>query len=437
MRRIYLDYAAATPLDPAVRTAMRPYEREKFGNPSSLHRFGQEASAAVFAARRKVSGAIGADPGCIIFTASATEANNLAIKGVVNGYRKFTGSRVQGLGFRKGEARKEKSLSPKPYPLNLRIVVAATEHESVLEPVRELAARGAEVVSVPVSREGIIDVGALRKAIDRRTAIVSVGNVNSETGAIQPIAEIAKIIRDFRSALNPSGYAPYPIFHTDAVQALPYLDCAVNIIGADLVTLSSHKIYGPKGAAALYVRRDAAKRKAQSAGAKERFAVNDLLLAPLITGGNQEMGFRAGTENVPAIVGFGEAAAIAARERGSDARHARRMRNRFLAELKSFWRGVELNGPPPGLTRTPGNLNVYLPGISAAELLVRLDLGGVAASAGSACAARTPVPSHVLRAMGLGADRAKGSIRFTVGRETTEREISGAIKVLKNIYQKL
>ncbi|MEK7554481.1 MAG: cysteine desulfurase family protein [Patescibacteria group bacterium] len=386
MRRIYLDYAATTPLDPAVRAAMHTYDKMKFGNPSSLHRFGQEASAAIFTARRLMAGAIGADAAEIVFTASATEANNLAIQGAV------AAAHIK-----------------KP-----KILVLVTDHESVLEPARRLARDGGEVVFLPVSSEGMVDPRVVHPHIDDHTVVVSVGYANSETGAVQPVRHIGEAVRAAREAHK----SPYPLFHVDAAQALPWLGCMVNIFSADLMTFSSHKIFGPKGAAALYVR-------------------NGTNIEPMIIGGSQEGGLRAGTENGEAIVGFGKAIEILGKRAKSDGNRISKLRDQFVKEIKSFWRGADLNGPPSGSNRLPGNANLHLPGISSSELLVRLDLQGIAASAGSACAARTPAPSHVLRGMGLDVAWTKESVRFTLGRQTTAGEIKTTIRVLKNIYEKL
>ena len=224
--RIYLDYAATTPVDPAVRRAMEPYFARVFGNPGSLHRFGQEASAAVFAARRAIADAIGARHDEIVFTGSATEANNLALRGAVAAYIRAHPR------FIRSDRRP-------------RIIVSAIEHESILETARDLERDGAEVVYLPISREGIVDLKKLARSINNRTVLVSIQYANNEVGTIQPMAEIANIVRNFKSSIQLPGVS-LPVFHTDAAQALQFLDCGVTTLGADLMTLSSHKVYGPK-----------------------------------------------------------------------------------------------------------------------------------------------------------------------------------------------
>ncbi len=342
------------------------------------------------------------------------------------------------------------------------MVVSAVEHESVLETARDLEALGVEVVVLPVSREGFVDFAALQRALNERTLLVSVMYANNEVGTIQPIAEIAEIIQEFkarrfflpkpsqprehgprlgvvarrgqasesldeRSGLREENFSPlYPLFHTDAAQALPYLDCGVNQLGVDFMTLSSHKLCGPKGGGALYV------RKNQKSKIKNQHVGSDVV-ASIITGGGQEDGLRSGTENVPALVGFSRAVEVAVHARGAEVRRVATLRDLLFQEIRRAWPGVQLNGPPLSRARLPNNLNLFFPGGGAQEFLVRLDLLGVAASAGSACAARLTEPSYVLRAMGLSEARTKGSIRFTLGRWTTRREIVAVAKVIYNI----
>ncbi len=417
MRRIYLDYAAATPLDPKVKAAM---DAAPMGNPSSLHVVGQEASAALFRARRVIAKSLGiADPAGherIIFTGSATEANNLALRGTLAAFHcRRIMNRLRMSEF--GNSKRIRYAKMKP-----RIVVSAIEHESVLETARDLARENAELVILPVDRTGLINLSALRNALTPRTVLVSVMHANNEVGAIQPIAKISKIIagvraqRRFSSPVSPLSY---PLFHTDAVQAFRALDCNPDRLGADLVTLSAHKIYGPKGIGCLYAR-------------------DRSLLSPLITGGGQENGLRAGTENVAAAVGFAEAARCATALRDKEAKRAAQLQNYFWKKLRAAFPRIALNGPAlaRGL-RLPHNLNIWFPGAPAQEFLAALDLAGVSASSGSACASRASKPSYVLRALGYKEKRAGESIRFTLGAMTSAQDIDAATRVIKNIYRRL
>lgn len=406
--QIYLDYAASTPVDPRVQAAMSPYFNKIFANPHSLHRFGQEASRGVFSARQSIAKSIGADYKQIVFTGSATEANNLAIRGVVKSYKL-----------------KVKS-SGKP-----RIITSTFEHESVLETCRDLERDGVEVVYLPVSRDGLVDLKKLKAALNDRTVLVSIMHANNEIGAIQPIAEIAKIIREFRkskrashpesagrrtkdlkrffvNAQNDGGV--HPLFHTDAVQSFQYLDCNVDKLGVDLMTLSAHKIYGPKGIGALYIRPIGSIRP----------------ISPIITGSGQEEGLRSGTDNTPYIVGFAKAVEIADQLRAKEARRVGQLRDYFWNELQKKLPALERNGSIESIL--PNNLNIYFPGQSAQDLLIKLDLAGIATSPGAACTTRVSKTSYVLEALGFPEKRAGGSLRFSLGRQTTKKDIDFAIK---------
>lgn len=418
-KSIYLDHAATTPLDPAVFDAMRPYFTEQFGNPGSLHSFGQKASAAVFAARQTIASELGCHYSEIIFTGGATEANNLALRGAIKQWRSL-------------QAAVSQDLVP-------RIIVSSIEHESVLETARDLEKEGVEVVYLPVSQEGVVDVQKLKAALTERTVLVSVMYANNEVGTIQPIAEIAQIITDYKLSIANSSApvafknllpAIYPLFHTDAVQAFQYLSCNVQALGVDLLTLSAHKIYGPKGVGCLYVRQSLTPRlKATSSK-----------LQPLLTGGGQEQGLRSGTENVPAIVGFAKAVEIAMRMREKESRRVAVVRDDLLKRIKIIWKSVVVNGRKDG--RLPNNLNLYIPhakgspALSGEQLLIALDVAGVAVSSGSACAARSIDPSHVLTAMGFDRLRSKNSLRFTLGRQTTKKEIQTVVSVLESLKKK-
>ena len=427
MKRIYLDYAASTPADKRVMAAMAPYFSEKFGNPGSLHREGQVASAAVFNARLKIARALGCDYRETIFTAGATEANNLALRGIM---KKF-------------EIRNSKSetRNPKFEIRNLKIIISAIEHESIAETAADLERDGVEVAVIPVSKEGFVDLEKLKAALDERTILVSVMYANNEVGTIQPISKIANIIREYKQGkiatqgLAMTAGGGYPLFHTDAAQAFQYLPCRPEELGVDLMTLSSHKIYGPKGIGMLYIKETL--RQAQG-------------INHLITGGEQEWAMRAGTENTPYIVGFAEAIEIAEKMREKEAKRVGKLRDYFWNKIKETLRlrsgnknnypvslsncyaNVELNGSVQN--RLPNNLNVYFPGRKAQDLLIALDINGIAASSGSACSAHTTEPSRVIMELGHSRERAMSSLRFTLGRQTKrvdiDKTVSGLLKYL-------
>ncbi len=387
MKRIYLDYAATTPVDPEVLRAITPYFSGHFGNPGSLHVEGQEAIAAVDRSRETIARAIGADFRQIVFTSSASEANNLALRGAV---RKFRDAHET---MRKGKS---------------RIIISAIEHESVLETARDLAQEGVEVIFVPVSADGTVDLKKIKENLTGHTALVSVMYANNEIGTIEPIVEIARIIAAFR------GKGAFPLFHTDAAQAFQFLDCDVKKMGVDLMTISSHKIYGPKGIGALYVKELS-------------------LLAPMVTGGGQEFGLRSGTENVPGIVGFAKAVELACAARGEESKRIAALRSRLWERIRSIFPEAEINGSAIGgeTPALPNILNVYFPGHAAEDLLAKFDLNGLAVSAGSACRSRAIKSSYVIEAVGHSKERAKSSIRFSLGRPTTEAEISAAASIIK------
>lgn len=394
MKSIYLDHAATTPVDPRVLQSMLPYMSQEFGNPGSLHSFGQKASGALFSARQMIAGAIGAKYEEVIFTGSATEANNLALGGVM---RRYVSEAIKA---------KAKSLMP-------RLIISAIEHESILKTAQDLARDGADVVIVPVSKEGVVDVKKLKSALNNRTALVSVMMANNETGVIQPIAEIAKIVREFR------GNGAWPLMHTDAVQAFNYLKCDVNELGVDLMTLSAQKIYGPKGVGCLYVR----------SGKKGNFKTYPI--DAVITGGGQEQGLRSGTENVAGAVGFAKAVELAEVMREKEAARLLKLRNACVSGIKKVWPGAKLNGGSK--ERLANNINMYLPDKSAEEIIVALDLQGIAVSSGSACTARSPEASHVLLAMGASKEVAKNSVRITLGRQTNKQELAALLAALKKL----
>ena len=398
MKRIYLDYAATTPVDAGVARAMA---KTPFGNPGSLHSFGQEAIAAVDASRETIARTIGAEFREIIFTSSATEANNLALRGAVARWRLE----------KHGKLEKHSAQTP-------RIIISAIEHESVLETARELERDGVEVISIPVDQHGIVDLAHIKKSLNENTVLVSIMYANNEIGAIQPIAEIAKTIRVF---------TPHALFHIDAVQAFQFLNCDVRELGVDMMTLSSHKIYGPKGAAALYVRNADNRRVASS-------------LRPLIFGGGQEFGMRSGTENVPAIVGFAKAVEITETVRTKESKRIAILRDQLWRGIKKICPEAELNGAAKttaaATAMLPNILNIYFPGHAAQDLLTRFDLAGLAVSSGSACRSRAFESSYVIEALGYSKERAKSSIRFSLGRPTTKAEIAVTLVIVQLFFKK-
>ena len=375
MKRIYLDYAATTPLDPRVKLAMEPYFAKAFGNPSSIHAEGVAAKKAVDEARTKVARALEARAEEIIFTSGGTEANNLAIFGVLEGKK------------------------------NAHIVTTNIEHSSILEPLRELKRQGrAEVSYVPVEPNGIVRAEKIISAIRPNTVLVSVMYANNEIGTIQPIAKIGKLLRKANQRSV--------IFHVDACQAPLYLHCLVNALGVDLLTLDGHKMYGPKGVGALYVRHGTA-------------------LAPTIFGGGQEKGLRSTTENVPGIVGFAEALHLAVSERAKESLRLATLRDYLCSEVLENIRikNVVVNGSIETWKRLPNNLNISLHGIDTEMLTLQLNVHGIACSTKSSCLKDEKV-SYVVRALGGGASRAQSTLRFTLGRATTKKDIEYTVRVL-------
>lgn len=385
MKRIYLDYAATTPMDKEVLKAMAPYFSGKFGNPGSIHSFGQEAIAAIDESREKIAKAIGADFREVIFTGSATEANNLALRGVIRAAAKT---------------------AKPPY----QIIISSIEHESILETARGLEKEGVEIIYLPVDKQGFVDLKKLKESLNERTILVSIMYANNEIGIIQPIKEIAEVINNYKKEKQ----IAHPLFHTDAVQAFQFLNCDVNDLGVDLMTLSAHKIYGPKGIGLLYARTISPKSYAPN---------------PIITGGGQEFGLRSGTENVPAIVGFAKAIELAEKNREKEFKRIAELSAYFWKELKKICPKAEINGAI--INKLPNILNIYFPNQNADELLMKLDLNGVAVSSGSACSARATKISHVLKAIGLPENKIKSSLRFSFGKFTTKKEITQAIRALR------
>jgi cysteine desulfurase len=371
VRRVYLDHNATTPLDPRVLDAMLPLLREDYGNPSSLHWFGQRARAAVEEARSSVAALVGADPAEIVFTASGSESDNMALRGVAAQAKEPRGG----------------------------VVCSAIEHHAVLNTAKAMRDEGRPVGIARVGEGGLVDLEDLAARVDDTTAVVSVMLANNETGVLQPVAEAARIARA-RGAL----------VHCDAVQAAGKVPVDVRALDMDLVTLSAHKLYGPKGVGCLYVRR----------GTR---------MAPLIRGGGQERNRRAGTENVAGIVGFGAAAALAREGLGAEAARLAALRDRLEARLLAI-PGARRNGDGP---RLPNTANVSFEGAEAEGLVIALDLEGIAVSTGAACAAGGVEPSHVLRAMGLPPERVQSSLRLSLGRATTEADVDRAADVTAHV----
>ena len=376
--RIYLDHNATTPLDPQVVDRMAQAMREVWGNASSVHHFGQQAKAALDGARGQVASLLGADASEIVFTAGGTESDNLAIRGAAE------------------------ALEPSG---RKHLVTSAIEHEAVLNTMKSLAKRGWRVTAVPVDASGIVSLDRLRAAVTDDTALVSVMHANNEIGTIQPIAGLAAIAHE-RGAL----------FHTDAVQSAGKIPIDVRALGVDLLTIAGHKLYGPKGTGALWVKR----------GVR--------LIAPM-TGGRQERSRRAGTENVPALVGFGVAAELAKQKPALEGPRLAALRDRLEAGLLSSVSGTERNGAAS--PRVANTTNISIDRVEAESLLIGLDLAGIAVSSGSACSSGTLEPSHVLKAMGLPHGRTLGSIRFSLGTSNTEADVDRVLEVLPPLVEKL
>src|SRR6185295_12558438 len=375
---VYLDYQATTPCDPRVVQAMLPYFTEKFGNPHSRnHSYGWESEEAVEKARAQIATLIGADEKEIIFTSGATESNNLAIKGVAH--------------FQKDRKN--------------HIITVVTEHKCVLDSCRHLELEGFKVTYLPVKQDGLVDLEVLKAAITDKTAIVSVMAVNNEIGVIQPIAEIGAICRE-------RGV----VFHTDAAQAAGKIPLDVNAMKIDLMSISGHKIYGPKGIGALFVRRKPRVR-----------------MEAMIHGGGQERGFRSGTLPTPLIVGLGEACAIAQKEMGAEAERLKGLRDRLYNGLKAKLPDIYLNGDLD--RRIPGNLNVSFAYVEGEGLM--MGVKDLAVSSGSACTSASLEPSYVLRALGVEEEMAHTSLRIGLGRFTTEHEVDTAVEELVRHVNKL
>ena len=376
--RVYFDYNATTPLTPDVIDAVARATRDVFGNASSVHHFGQQAKAAMDDARSQIATLINGDPSEVVFTSGGTESDNFAIRGAAEA----------------GE------------PAGRRHLIAtAIEHEAVLNTFKALARRGWRTTLLPVDASGIVSAEQLRNCMTPDTALVSVMHANNEIGTVQPVAELAAIAHEHGA-----------LIHTDAVQSAGKVPVDVRALGVDLLSLSGHKFNGPKGAGALWIKR----------GTR---------MQPILTGGKHERNRRAGTENVPAIVGFGVAARLAAGKLAPEGARLAALRDRLERGILASVPGTVVNGAPS--PRVPNTTNISFDRVEAESLLIALDLEGIAVSTGSACSSGTLEPSHVLRAMGLPAHRTQNSLRFSLGLFSTEEEVDRVVSVLPALVEKL
>jgi cysteine desulfurase len=377
MARIYLDYAATTPTHPDVLQEMLPYFYKAFGNPSTIYSCGQEAKGKIEEARTRVARLIGARTEEIVFTSGGTEADNFALEGIA------FASEIKGN----------------------HVITTAIDHHAVLETCQFLEKQGRQVTYLPVDKYGLVDPDDVKKALTGKTILISVMHANNEVGTIEPITEIGNIARD-------AGV----YFHTDAVQTAGHIPVDVNKLGVDLLSISAHKLYGPKGVGALYIRK----------GTK---------IISYLHGGGQERGRRAGTENVPGIVGFGKAADLALEEIPAEEQRLTDLRDKLITGLLQSIDNVRLNGHPE--QRLPNNVNLSIDFVEGESMLLNLDLQGICASTGSACSSGSLEASHVLLALGLKHEQAHGSLRFTLGKWTTREEIDRVLEVLPGIVTKL
>lgn len=374
--KTYMDHAATTPVRKEVAKAMEPFFLKKFGNASSLHSFGREAREAVENARQKIAKIINADPGEIIFTSGGTESDNLALKGIAHA-NKSRGN---------------------------HIIISKIEHDAVLNACKFLEKNGFRITYLNVDSDGIVELDELKKAISDKTILVSIMHANNEIGVIQPVEEIGKICRE-------NGVC----FHTDAVQTFCKEKIDVKKMDISMLSASSHKIYGPKGIGFLYIRKDTN-------------------ITPLLHGGGHEFGFRSGTENVPGIVGMAKASELASKEMKNENARLKKLRDRMIKELLRI-KNSRLNGSKE--RRLSNSINISFRAVEGESLILALDKEGIAASTGSACSSRSLEPSHVLLALGLKPIDAHGSLRLTLGRENTEKDVNYAIKAIPKTIERL
>jgi len=385
MKKIYLDYAATTPVDPRVLNEILPYFNKEFGNTMSFHAFGQIAKSALEESREAVADLMNAKPEEIIFTGSATESNNLALKGVAL-------ANLGNSAFAKASAGKH-------------IIISSIEHPCIMESALWLEKHGYKITRLAVDKYGLVNPENVRKAIKKETILVSIIHASNEIGTIQPIKEIGKICKE-------KGV----YFHTDAVQSFGKIPIDVNKMSIDLLSASSHKMYGPKGAACLYVRKG-------------------IKIEPILHGGGQESGLRSSTVNVPAIVGFAEACRLAKKEGKKEHNKIMTLRDKLIREILKTIPDSHLNGHPR--LRLQNNVNFWFKGVEGESVVLQLDLKGIAVSTGSACSSVKLEPSHVLLATGLKHEQAHGSLRITLGKFTKESEINYVLKVLPEIISNL
>ena len=380
---IYMDYAATTPVRAEVIAAMLPYFSEKFGNASSLYNLAQESRKAVDESRESVAKVLGSRSSEVIFTSGGSESDNAALKGAAFAQR--------GSGN--------------------HIITTGIEHHAVLHTCQFLEDFGFQVTYLPVNKDGLVDPSAVLGAINDKTTLISVMLANNEIGTVQPIAEMTRMVKNVSKERQQTI-----VFHTDAVQAAGYLDINVNTLGVDMMSLSAHKFYGPKGVGVLYLKRGTP-------------------FMPQQLGGGQERQRRAGTENLPGIVGASVALKLADDERISNSKHCVRLRNRLIKGIQDRIERVQLNGHES--LRLPNNVNFSFEGVEGEPILLGLDFAGVAASSGSACTSGSLEPSHVLLVLGLSADLAHGSLRLTLGKENTEKEVDYVLDVLQDLVGRL
>lgn len=390
MKRIYLDYAATTPVSPEVFEAMKPYFIQGFGNASEIHQWGRKAKMAIEEAREKIAKALGAQTKEIIFTSCATESINLAHKGVLEAV------------LRNWEREKRGEVP--------HLITSSVEHKAGIESARHLEKQGYKVTFLPVDKYGMVKVSDVEKAIRPETILVSIMYVNNEVGTIEPIEEIGKMIRTYNIQHTTKIY-----FHTDATQAIQYLDCNVAKLEADLLSLTGHKFYAPKGIGALYIRKGTP-------------------IIRQIDGGGQEFKLRSGTENVPYIVALGKAIEQSSKLKSQNSKRVEKLRNRLIEGVLKI-PGTELTGHPT--KRAPHIASFIIRGAEGEAMLLLLDEYGIAASSGSACTTGSLEPSHVLAAMGYSPEDSHGSLRFSLGKDTTEKDIDYVLEVLPGIVEKL